>query len=386
MKNGWSRSSVAASCMCLIVGLSAVFAFQEDLSSPGGSAGLERVSDLAATTASRVDEESKIVEGRGCDRNITALLDIDLNLPICTGNQLIEGRWICDATFPWYQKPTYSLCSCPHAKGRYHCHGKDLQAYFLPTAIEKGLCRWHTVEYLKENPLPAGSKTLLFGNSYLRQLMEAVLCMFSDSIASKEVVLQEEGITRQRGKYPMVEVGQTECRGGPWEFNAQHFLYDCPDSQKNQTPNVTECYDNLMKVSFKNGAELHFIYSFESTIPYIPKQLPGVNSLQYFDVIMTNGVYANRMKAETFVMVKEKNGLDGKSPRLFWAGLNENDYENAKDLFLASKIEVFKAHIINRSQCSRRVGKILQQDAGDRHFCLPGVPDDVAISLLHFIY
>mmetsp|Transcript_14476 Transcript_14476/g.22949 ORF Transcript_14476/g.22949 Transcript_14476/m.22949 type:complete len:141 (+) Transcript_14476:81-503(+) len=140
----------------------------------------------------------------------------------------------------------------------------------------------------------------------------------------------------------MVEVGQNECRGGPWEFNVQNFLYDCPATQKTQTPNVTECYDNLMKVTFKNGAELHHIYSYENTIPFVARQIPGVNSLDIFDVIITNGVYADRMKAEEFIRVKEKNGLLGKKKtRLFWAALNENNYDGAAEQFLASNIEVF---------------------------------------------
>lgn len=152
--------------------------------------------------------------------------------PACTVEQLVghsgahqPGGWVIATN---ETRPSYG-CSCPYFKARYFCpHLSEKQHHYVwqPHSVAGGECTPTAVTLLMEDLFPPGFTTFIFGNSHLRQPMEALMCQFSDQIVTRNAsVMTSSGESKQQ----LIGLDE-QCRGFSHQGH-DDLLNKCFDAQ-----------------------------------------------------------------------------------------------------------------------------------------------------------
>ena len=80
-----------------------------------------------------------------------------------------------------------------------------------PHAVASGKCKAATVEHLQQNLLPDGYTVLAVANSHVRQVVEALMCQFSDQVVSRNITMAHT--TDPPGERQEIIGPDRQCRG-----------------------------------------------------------------------------------------------------------------------------------------------------------------------------
>jgi hypothetical protein len=217
----------------------------------------------------------------------------------------------------------------------------------------------------------------MLGNSYLRQIFEALKCSWSNDITytvmQKDNYYAGKGLSKRKGgRVRMDELGEMERMPMVWEGN-MCTLEDEKEFYRQDVPTPRHCSgtlydDNIAIVEF--GRKIRFHYLFR---PQFIEDLPGV--------------------------LKEKLDLDPKDVDvlLFNDGLEKTVEKHSELLDIFSASGAWQRRLVWPYKSFK---KIQQRDIGrwfgadnpwithvpDGHACMPGPPDDEVNLLMYLLY
>jgi len=300
---------------------------------------------------------------------------------------------------------------CPWMKPRYNCAKSKKQAYgespvdwklTLQDGSEQCIL-WDLVHDL-EGPIGVGERLLhrrrskakkengedefkerpliiaMFGNSYMRQIFEALKCSWSNDITytvmqkNSKLDISIAGLKKRKGAPVRIdELGKMERMPQIWQggdlcdLEDEHEFYeDVPTPLHCSKSNTYS--DNVAVVEF--GRKIRFYYLFR---PQIYEDLPGV--------------------------LKEKLDLDPKDVDvlLFNDGQDETIKENSNLLDIFSASGAWQRRLLwpywsFKETQLRDIGRWFGADnpwitsKPDGHACMPGPPDDEVNLLMYLLY
>ncbi|CAN0284373.1 unnamed protein product, partial [Ectocarpus fasciculatus] len=220
----------------------------------------------------------------------------------CTVDELLPLERSPDSTVSseWSEEqggistPPYG-CDCASSKARYFCPNLGSGGYprWVPRAVARGDCRSVTREEMSRGaPFPPDSKVLFYGNSYMRQAFEAILCLFQEDVATKKVRFVSANATNTS----YLEVpGDTPCRAC-W---VQHGFKDTllksgciggGGGVDHGGEEACRCDDDRGEFFFSNGAVMHFYFANRDEDKSITDALAPHDKVDFSDY---TAVFAN---------------------------------------------------------------------------------------------
>eukprot|EP00752_Nemacystus_decipiens_P009300 g8311.t1 len=307
-------------------------------------------------------------------------------------NSSVSPEWSDESTV----KPVYG-CDCSYTRARYFCAHLDSQGYrpWVPRAVSGGICNSVTPSQIAKEPLPPKSKMLIYGNSHLRQVVEALMCIVSDKVSLKRVTYQVESdlVTK-------TVVGEASCRhstNADWKTLLDHHcLLEADESQGAGK----DCSDDFGEFYMTNGAIVHYYFSGGEANKSISDALSYHNNATWsdYDAVFANGGNSPKMSRES--VLSSAFELRNASVPFFW--LSEYDGYGDLNRWEASDIVLFHesgARFLDVGAMARGLRSLtkgaieehstsnsFQKKFGDPHFCLPGPPDEMALLLLKLVW
>eukprot|EP00539_Tryblionella_compressa_P000484 CAMPEP_0178747746 /NCGR_PEP_ID=MMETSP0744-20121128/8495_1 /TAXON_ID=913974 /ORGANISM="Nitzschia punctata, Strain CCMP561" /LENGTH=425 /DNA_ID=CAMNT_0020401021 /DNA_START=468 /DNA_END=1742 /DNA_ORIENTATION=- len=235
------------------------------------------------------------------------------------------------------------------------------------------------------NTKPPTKRTILIqGSSFVRQLWESLVCLFSSNIT--KIMVQEGGPTislaafqKRHGKKIQVEelgtridnMSRLEHEGchGPDDNNITKF-YD-PLAEHVPTRNIYNCNDNIAMVEFDHKVRIHYMFRPEEYEPEafetVYKEYWGINNAtETIDALVYN-----------FGVRREGNFV----PPSFQLAAARRQNINAREWL--GQLKTIQL---------RDLGVYFGADnpwithPPDYHPCMPGIPDDQAHLLLYLLW
>eukprot|EP00903_Cladosiphon_okamuranus_P012673 g11853.t1 len=307
-------------------------------------------------------------------------------------NSSISEEWSDESTV----KPVYG-CDCSFTRARYFCESLRGQGYrsWTPLAVSEGICKSVTPYQISKAPLPPGFKVLMYGNSHLRQVLEALMCMVSDKVSRKRVFYKvgSEKVTKTVS-------GVAACRhstSADWAtLSDHHCLLEADQSQGKGK----DCSDDTAEFYMANDAVVDYYFSGGDTNKSIGDALSYHNNASWseYDAVLANSGNSPVMSTES-VLASAFELRDASVP-FFWLssydGVGDvNDWEASDtSLFHESGARFVDISTMTRGLRSLTKGAIEEHSTsdsfsnrfGDPHFCLPGPPDEMALLLLKIMW
>lgn len=279
-------------------------------------------------------------------------------------------------------------CTCATMKARYFCPTQIDASYptWEPRAVSNGECGIKRREDLVGAPLPPNSKILLYGNSHLRQVMEAIMCIYEDHIESKVVTLGPSWVDTPVAR-------DMQCRGCSysddpnWVSPLQQSLWD---HQCFAESDICICYDDRGEYTFGNGAVVHFKFSGNQEGKGLAdaRREHGMEDLSSYDAVFVNPGNDPPITAEKAIeMVLE---LQAAGTQVFWlstffrgSGISKWS-ENQRARFYKAGALYVDIECMARGMNSWTRGGV--EGVNDSHFCMPGPSNEIALLLLQIVW
>ncbi|CAM9543448.1 unnamed protein product [Discosporangium mesarthrocarpum] len=292
---------------------------------------------------------------------------------MCTVEELLpfrgKGQWF-DTT---ETTPSFN-CTCPYYKARYYCpHAQEFRKIWEPYVVRRGTCSAIDRDSLVVNPLPPYASVLFVGNSHMRQIVESILCLATESIREREVMLFL-GDNKPQRRHPVAVSRQ--CRGGWLARGCEAKLG--PTSQ---------CNDDMVTIVFENHATLRYAFENREGNKSIEKYaaLFGMKPSD-FDAVITNKGNAPPMTQDA--LVASARALNAAGVPLFWLTTFEEgvNWEIEQSPFKGIDVVPFDTKNMVSGQRDLKVGIVEKDRSGDPHFCLPGPPSEIGILVLRMVW
>lgn len=312
---------------------------------------------------------------------------VDDLLPLALAeNEALSSEWFVGGDVD----PVYG-CDCGYLRARYFCPhlGSDGYPTWVPRAVSDGKCHSVSSSLLAEAPLPPDFKVLVYGNSYMRQLVESMMCIVHEHVSTKKVKYYRIGPGKEGDRYASVK-GDAQCRSCA-PYDDELVEYGCL-SESEARGEACTCSDGTSEYYFANGAILHYQFAGGQENKHVSKAPPhfDVSSVSYYDAVFAN--FGNSPSMEPPQVLSSAAELKNASVPFFWLstyeGLNgeggdvdgwEEDDRARMDSLGAKYIRV---GVMALGLDHLRKGSVEPDARGDPHFCLPGPPDEIALLVL----
>lgn len=292
---------------------------------------------------------------------------------------LISPEWSTELI-----KPPYG-CDCSFYKTRYFCPDLGDQGYraWVPQAAADGVCKSVTRSDLRQAPLPPNFKVLVYGNSYLRQVVEGLMCMFSDKVKTKRVRYR----VRNRDDQERTMLGDAVCRDC---WGDRPTLRDRGCISEDDERDGCLCNDDYGEFVFENGAALHYVFANTEASKSLSDALPhhGNVSWSWYDAVFANEGNPPTLSPESVLATLAE--LQEVSVPFFWLNTYEgggdvSKWENSqRSRFQDCGAKHVKIDAMTLGMKTLTKGAV--EDSPDPHFCLPGPPDEMALLLVKMMW
>lgn len=295
-------------------------------------------------------------------------------------SSVISPEWSTESSV----EPPYG-CDCTFYKTRYFCPDLGAEGYpvWRPQAVADGVCRSITRSDLRQAPLPPNFKVLLYGNSYVRQVVEAMMCMFHDKVATKRVSYHVDG---RDGDERTVQ-GDAVCREC---WGGRDVLRDRGCISEDDEKEGCRCNDDHAEFKFENGAVVHYFFANTEASKSLSDSLPphGNASWSWYDAVFANEGNPPTLSSESVVAASAE--LQAASVPFFWLNTYEGGGEVSKwehsqrSRFEDSGAKHFKIDAMVLGMRNLTKGAI--EGSPDPHFCLPGPPDEMSLLMAKMVW
>ncbi|CAM9508172.1 unnamed protein product [Laminaria digitata] len=284
-------------------------------------------------------------------------------------------------------EPLYN-CTCAAMKARYFCPGQTNPEYLKwePWAVSQGLCRSVTRSDLEGEPLPPNFKVLAYGNSHLRQVVEALVCMFQAELSSKRV---------NAGFPDKVEfvASDMQCRSCSL-YNDPVTVTDLQRSLLEHKcmaeTDTCRCGDSRGEYYFRNGAAVHYTFSHTQENKGLEHALHGHGmdeGATYNAVFMNAGNDPPLDAAKAIDLALE---VQASGSQFFWMS-TYNGVGSISQWTRDERVRLFETGALYIDvQCMMRGMEAytagVVEGGADGHYCLPGPPNEIAVLLLKIMW
>eukprot|EP00752_Nemacystus_decipiens_P012752 g11292.t2 len=266
--------------------------------------------------ASRAQPELTVAPGRSIARRS------------CTVDELLpHSTSVADALSSEWSKQNTDIdpygCDCSFTRARYYCPSREPnQGYpqWEPRAVSEGVCNSVTRRQLSDAPLPPGFKVLVYGNSHLRQVVEALMCMFPGNVQEKKVSysgVSKEGRRKVRG--------DAACRYSSdedWTTLVDHHCVKEEDGDG-------DCSDDIGEFFMTNGATVHYHMADSGKDKSVRDALRFHNPSPYwfhYDAVFANSGNPQYVSQESVLMTAQQ--LQQAAVPFFWL----SEYDGVGDI------------------------------------------------------
>lgn len=283
-------------------------------------------------------------------------------------------------------EPPYG-CDCSFYKSRYFCPalGDQGNPAWVPEAVSVGVCKSVTRLDLRQAPLPPNFKVLVYGNSYLRQVVEGMMCMFHEKVKTKRVRYHVGNEEDDERTVPGDAVCR-ECWGGLENLRDRGCM---TFEQQNEG---CRCMDDFGEFTFDNGATLHYYFANTEQGKSLSDSLPphGNESWSWYDAVFANQGNGPPLLPDAVLTAAAE--LQEASVPLFWLNTYEGKgdvgkwNESRRSRFQASGAKHVRIDAMAHGMHNLTKGAVESDFPHDPHFCLPGPPDEMALLLLKMMW
>lgn len=289
-------------------------------------------------------------------------------------------------TTDYVVKPLYN-CTCAAMKGRYFCPAQTNPEYpkWEPWAVGQGVCQSVSRSSLDGQPLPPNFKVLTYGNSHLRQIVEAMVCMFQDDLSSKRV---NAGV-------PDVETfvdADMQCRSCSNDETTVTDLQRILLEHQCMTESDTcRCGDSRGEFFFENGAVVHYTFSHTQENKGLDHALHGhgMEADSKYDAVFMNAGNTPPLDAQSAIKIASEVQASGS--QFFWlstysgvGSISQWKREERKRFFETGALYI-DIECMAQGMAAYTAG-VVEGGGGDSHFCLPGPPNEIAVLLLKIMW
>eukprot|EP00903_Cladosiphon_okamuranus_P014838 g13739.t1 len=262
-------------------------------------------------------------------------------------------------------------CTCKTLKASYHCPnlGTDGYPQWMPRQESSGACKSKTKKALELDPLPPGSKVLLYGNSHVRQVVEGIVCAYSDVIGSRKGSLFDVA-SGERAEAKPIDPDR-QCRSCALSSKkSERVLLESGCVSEEDLEEACSCDTNESAFEFENGAVLHYHFAHKEENKSIEDALKVQGTeLSDYDAVMANPGNEPRME------VSETLRTGG---RLKEAGEEQEEFWNQGARFVPVHRMVETLKYLTKGE--------VEGERHNSHFCLPGPPNEIGVLLLKMVW
>ncbi|CAN0198178.1 unnamed protein product [Scytosiphon promiscuus] len=344
---------------------------------------------LWTTSAPGMSIDLSISSETGIASTDTRQCTVDELLPLAlSSGESLSSEWAQRVGDPLYG------CDCAYLRARYFCPlAKDGYPRWVPRAVSDGTCSSVTTSQLAEAPLPPGFKVLLYGNSYLRQMVESMMCVFREHVMTKRIKYYEEGPGNAGDRFVTV-AGSAQCRSCE-PFRDELVDHGCL-SEIEANGEACRCSDGTSEYTFANGAVLHYQFAGGQQNKRVSAALPhfNVSAFSYYDAVIAN--YGNPPSLEPPEVLAAAAELKDASVPFFWLSTYEGLNGEGGDVdgwalddrvrMDSLGVKYVRVGVMALGLDHLRKKNVQPEVGGDPHFCLPGPPNEMALLLLKLVW
>eukprot|EP00903_Cladosiphon_okamuranus_P011189 g10558.t1 len=285
-------------------------------------------------------------------------------------------------------EPPYG-CDCSFYKSRYFCPslGDKGNPAWVPQAVADGVCKSVTRFDLRQAPLPPDFKVLVYGNSFLRQVVEGMMCMFHDKVETKRVRYHVGNGVESERTVP----GEAVCRDC---WGDRETLNDRGCISYEQQKIGCPCADDLGEFTFDNGAILHYYFANMEADKSLSDSLPphGNVTWSWYDAVFAN--QGNGPPLSPDAILAGAAELHEALVPFFWLNTywaqGDGDvgaWEGSrKSQFQATGAKHVRIDAMTKGMFNLTKQAVESNFPNDPHFCLPGPPDEMALLLMKIMW